>query len=578
DLIDEAALLEAIEEKDLRVGLDVYPGEPGSSTGPFDSSLAGHPNVYGTHHIGASTEQAQLAIADQVVVIVDGFARGSVENAVNLEAEPVGLSVIIVRQLDRVGVLAGVLEVLRRSDLNVEQMENTVFAGARAASAAIHVSHVPDSTTLNAIAGLDHVIAVSAGSVKSAQPLVRPFRAYIPRPDLAAGITAPPLASITTDSYERLAADNPDSILHVLRSAIDTSEGASDPVFADAGGGAQLRRMVRDGSLIHQPARAFYVYRVDAAERSHVGVIAEVAASGLGEGKIRRHEDTRRETEDLVLAHLKTVRAHSDPVAMAHRNDPALAAELDAAMGDGEPTLDFPSGEGHRHRLWVVDEPDPVERLESRLAAIDALYITDGHHRSVAAARLAAAEAASNPTHTGLEEYNYYPAVLYAESQLALDGYHRALSDLGGPTPGEFLATLTAVCAVEELAVPWDDEAKPREPGVVAMFLEDRWYRLDLPVSPTDDVYSRLDAVVLQRQVLGPMLGVSEPRADPRLHYIPGPAGLGEFSRYGAVVGFALHPPSTREVMAVADAGRVMPPKSTWFRPKVRAGLVIRRF
>jgi len=167
--------------------------------------------------------------------------------------------------------------------------------------------------------------------------------------------------------------------------------------------------------------------------------------------------------------------------------------------------------------------------------------------------------------------------VLFADDQIVLDGYHRALTDLGGITPTELLRRLAATTSLEELAVPWAQEARPRRRGVVGMYLEGRWYRVALPLPEGGDPVDRLDAVLLQERVLGPLLGVEEPRTDPRLLSIPGPAGLGEFVRRGAAVGFALHPPSAADVMAVADAGRVLPPKSTWFEPKVRAGLLVRR-
>ncbi len=579
DIIDEEALLEAIEAKGLRVGLDVYADEPGEGSGTFTSALAAHPNVYGTHHIGASTKQAQRSIADEVVAIIESFGRGAVRNAVNVAAEPVGASVITVRHYDRVGVLAGVLEVLRRANLNVEQMENTVFAGANAASASIHLSALPDSATVEAISGLEHVIAVSVGAVGASSALVRPFPGFLPRPDIADEVAAPPLSVITADRYDRLVADHPLSILHVLRTAIDTADGVPDPALADAHGAAHLARLIDDGALLPQPAPAYYLYRVGTQQGSHIGVIAEVATSGIGEGTVRRHEGTRRETEDLVLRHLTTVRAHTDPVAMTYRTDPGLADVLTARCAAETPVLDFESDDGVRHQLWVVADAAGVNEIGTRLAMVETLYIIDGHHRSVAARRLAATEASENRGHTGAEPYNYFPAVLFAEDQLVLEGYHRALTDLGSMTPREFLASMRDRFDVEDLAIPWAEEARPREPGAVAMVVDGEWYRVTLPKPPADgDVYARLDAVVLQEHILGPLLGITEPATDPRLQYVPGPAGLGEFSRLSAIVGFALHPPSTAEVMAVADEGLVMPPKSTWFEPKVRAGLVVRKF
>jgi D-3-phosphoglycerate dehydrogenase len=579
DIVDEEALLEAIEEKDLRVGLDVFADEPATGRGEFTSRLGRHPAVYGTHHIGASTRQAQQAIADEVVRIVDDFGRGAMRNAVNLAEEPLGETAIAVRHYDRVGVLAQVLELLRRADLNVEQMTNTVFAGAEAASATIHLSAMPAVATLEAIERIEDVIAVSGGSLAGLRPSIRPFVAYLPRPDLAEEVAAPPLSSITADRYQRLVADNPLSILHVLHSAIDTIEGIPEAAAgSEEEGAARLADLLDRGVLVPQSRDAFYVYRVAADSGSHVGLVAEVAAAGLDEGTIRPHEDTRRETEGRVLEHLRAVRAHTDPVAMAHRTDPALAALLQDVVETEAPLLDFEADDGARQQLWVVDDRERMGVISARLATIDRLYITDGHHRTTATRRFAAERAAANPDHTGTEAYNYLPAVLFAEDQLGLDGYHRCLRDLGARSAADFLEDLRRGLRVEELSVPWAEEARPRRSGLVGMLLDGRWYRIDLPEPrPASTEYERLDAVLLQEHVLGPLLGVVDPRRDERLQYIPGPAGLGEFVRRNAAVGFALHPPTARAVMAVADAGMVMPPKSTWFEPKVRAGIVVRR-
>ena len=304
-----------------------------------------------------------------------------------------------------------------------------------------------------------------------------------------------------------------------------------------------------------------------------------MATAGLDDGTIRPHEATRTETEELVLDHFRSVRAHSDPVAMMYRADEALRELVAEVTESVVPTLDFDSSDGAHHVLWMVDDEDRVDAISGRLAAVDRLYVTDGHHRAAAAHRYAAEQAARNPEHTGSEPYNYLTAMLFADDDVGLEGYHRCLTDLGDVSPGDLLDAIRRDMTLEEVSVRWANEARPRRHGQVAMLLEGDWYRITFPELAGDaDGYEALDAVRLQRHILGPLLGVEDPETDPRLEYIPGPAGLGEFARRGVAVGFALHRPTTAAIMAVADAGRIMPPKSTWFEPKIRAGLVVRRF
>ncbi len=490
-----------------------------------------------------------------------------------------GETVITVRHDNKVGVLARVLRVLRDAGLNVEQMSNAIFARGKAASAAINLTGVPDASTLAAIEALPDVIGVSTGSLTGPRPSLRPFDGYLPRPDLAHRVTAPPLSSITVDRYERLVANYPRSILRVMRSAIVTITGGRERSEEDEVGAGILAGLIDEGALEGTGRPAYYVYRYHSDGHAYTGLLAEVATTGLADGTIRPHEATRTETEDLVLQHFRTVRAHSDPVAMMYRTDRPLHDLLDDIAESEAPRLGFESFDGAHHTLWVVDSEERIAAISGRLAVVDRLYVTDGHHRAAAARRYALERAARDPDHDGTEPYEYLPAMLFADDEVGLEGYHRALTDLGGTSPAQFLEDLAGVGVVEEITVRWANEARPQRPGQIGMLLDGAWYRLTLRESPPDaDAFNRLDVVRLQREVLEPLLGVADPETDPRLEYVPGPAGLGEFARRGVAVGFALHQPSTQAIMAVADAGKIMPPKSTWFEPKLRAGLVVRRF
>jgi D-3-phosphoglycerate dehydrogenase len=577
DVLDEEALLEVIDEKGLRVGIDVFVAEPAAGSGEVDSAVVKHPRVYVTHHIGASTAQAQNAVADEVVDLIGGFVRGDIRSAVNLMDEPVGSAVLTVRHADRVGALAAILEELRAAGLNVEHMENRIFAGAEAASATIEVSGTPGPDVMAALAEIPEVIAVRVGALGGPRPLVRPIDAYVPEPDLARSIVAPAVSSITVERFESLVRDNENSILHVLRGAIANAEGGVDAGDADRHGAQRLEYMIAEGSLRHHDRPAFFVYRITSEGRSYLSVIGDLLLAGLDNRAVRPHEETREETETLVLHHLEVVHAHTDPVAVTYRADEQLNEILDEVVA-GEPLLDFLSHDGTRQQLWPADDPDKVAAIAARLAAAGPLYVTDGHHRIAASARYAADHGAVGRSDVAAAA-EYIPTVFMANDQTDLFGYHRGVIDLGEHTAASFLDALRADLVVEELTVDWHDEARPRRPGVVGMRLGESWYRIAFPedLVPVDP-FEGLDAVLLQKHILEPLLGISMPRTDPRIRYIPGPAGLAALAADDLAVGFALYPPTIDEVMRVADLGMSMPPKSTWFEPKVKAGLIVRRF
>lgn len=408
-------------------------------------------------------------------------------------------------------------------------------------------------------------------------PLIRPFEGFVPAAEVIERVIAPPVSSITSARYEQLVVDNPESILHLLGSVIDTGEGGPDPTLFDRGGGSRLDAMIEAGVFEPQPP-AFYLLAVDTGESTHTGIVCDVNTAGMDDGRIKRHEDTRAETEELVVEHLNIVGAHTDPVAMTFRSRPDLGAAVQAIAAGRPPLREFVAADGSSQRLWSVVDSETLELVEQLVSGIGAVYITDGHHRTAAAARLRRQRADANPGHTGYESYNFLPAVLFAEEELLLHGYNRAVMDIGELTPADLVDRIGRVVDLDETSVAWAEEARPRVGGVVSMLLDERWYRLKFrdEDEPTD-AKGALDAVRLQNLILGPILGITDVRGDSRLHYIPGTAGLAELEHSGAAVAFALHAASVADVMAVADEGAVMPPKSTWFEPKIMTGLVVKK-
>ncbi len=406
-------------------------------------------------------------------------------------------------------------------------------------------------------------------------PLIRPFRAFLARPDLAERVATPPVSLVPKGYWERLETDNPSSFQHVMRDTIRTSGEGFIPPDA-AGGRARLDTMIRDGVYRWQDTPAFYVYRLSDGVRGHTGIVAEVALSAYEEGRIRRHEYTTRAAEERLARHMAALRADSYPVALTYRSD-SEAADVAAEARSRRPLIDF-AADGMEQTIWVVDDPEEVRRMERALASIRTLYITDGHHRCAAAARFARDEAASHPDDRGDEPYHYLLAILFPESELQIMEYNRCVRDLDGLTPDEFLARIAEVFSVEEVPSGDAETARPDRPGVFGMALEGRWFRLTVPPDRIpDDPYGRLDAVLLQELILDPILGIVDPRSDPRIDYVPGSRGLDVLQhRDGCAVGFAIHAVSMDDVEAVADRGMVMPPKSTWFLPKVGSGLIVR--
>ncbi len=398
--------------------------------------------------------------------------------------------------------------------------------------------------------------------------LIRPIRVCLPDPVLAGEVATPPLGGLTTRDLLRLSRGSANSFIHVIRSEVDTAEGGPDPAAEVDSGRSRLEAMLAAGILRRQEAPAFYIYEIANAGHSAIGVIADVLVDGYRNGRIRRHEHTRRATEDLLVEHLRRIGAHTDPVALTYKADPAIDAAVAEAMRS-EPLLDFATGRG-RQRVWRVGANDE-RRLRDLFDEIDVLYITDGHHRCAAAARHAESKSAGGAA-AGVEDH-YVLAALYPDSELTLLEFNRCVADIG-PAVESLVTTLRRALSVEELSRGADP--RPRRRGEIGLLAGGRPFRLTVPdeIVP-DDVYGALDAVLLQDLVLGPVLGVTDPRTDRRLRYVAGPE-VPDPEAHGCDACFLLYPTDLSDVMRIADAGMVMPPKSTWFEPKVWGGLFVR--
>lgn len=397
--------------------------------------------------------------------------------------------------------------------------------------------------------------------------VIRPFVAWLPVQEYAADVVCPPLGEMTTTEWLAMSHDNPHSFLNVIRTEVDTESGEHDPDFYSKSGRERLDAMVEEGVLRPVDRPAFYVYRIATADHSATALVAAVHVAAYRDGLVVRHEHTRRATEELIVAHLQRIQAHSDPVALAHEPDSMLKELVTAVVERLEPALDFRTLAGSRQSVWIVTDRDTSAAIQARVDGIDRFYITDGHHRCAAAARFAALRDAAGPTGTGAEGYHYFLAALYAEDDLELRAFHRCVREVA-LTPEQVVASVGSVVDLRRAG-----SASPPGPGEVVLVTGGERYRFDLPGVDVAGPHEQLDVVRLQRHILGPVFGITDPRDDPRLHYVG--AAMPHPDDHGCVACFLLHPTSVAAVMGVADAGLVMPPKSTWFEPKVWGGLFV---
>ncbi len=402
--------------------------------------------------------------------------------------------------------------------------------------------------------------------------LIRPFRGLCPAPGRAAEVIAPPYDVLSSAEARERARGRPWSFLHISKPEIDLPEGTdlySAAVYAR--GAENFRRMIETGMLVRDALPCYYVYRLRMGGHVQTGIICTGNVRAYDTNRIRKHEFTRPDKEDDRVRQITALQAQTGPVLLAYRSDPAVR-ELLADVARQAPLHEATADDGIVHTMWRIDEAATNEALTRRFDAMAALYIADGHHRSAAASRVAAAlrEHKDDPQ----APHEYFLCVAFPHDEMQILDYNRVVRDLNGRSQEAFLAELRSVFAIEEAATA----ARPRQSGEFGIFLGNRWYRLTIrpDLVPQDPVAS-LDVSLLQTHVLAPMLGISDPRTDKRIDFVGGMRGLGELEKRVAsgemAVAFALFPTRMDALMAVADAGQVMPPKSTWFEPKLADGM-----
>lgn len=405
--------------------------------------------------------------------------------------------------------------------------------------------------------------------------LVRPFAGLRPAPGRAGDIAAPPYDVVNTEEARAIADGRPYCFFHVSRAEIDLPP-ETDPYAPEVYETAarNLRELEKSGALIRDDGPCFYVYRISVGDRSQTGIAVSASVDAYDQNRIKKHELTRPSKEDDRVRQIEAVNSITGPVLTVHRANRELAGLLaNAAKAPADAIADGIGGA--RHELWVVSDAGAVSEISGIMNAMGALYIADGHHRSAAGSRVAASRRAANPGHDGTEAYNGFLAVSFPDDEVTILDYNRVVRDLNGMDVETFRAALSENFRIERAASP----VRPARPCTFGMYLAGEWSLLTpKEKQATDDPVDRLDVQVLARMVLAPMLGIEDQRTDNRIDFVGGSRGPEEIARRvdsgEMTVGFTFFPTSLADLMAVADANRIMPPKSTWFEPKLADGMI----
>ena len=415
---------------------------------------------------------------------------------------------------------------------------------------------------------------------------VKPFAAVRPPQELVTEVAAPPYDVLNSQEAKQMAGEK--SLLHITKPEIDFNPIAdehSQPVYDKAV--ANFKAWQEKGWLVQDSAEQYYVYAQRMGKRTQYGLVLCAHTDDYATGKIKKHELTRKDKEDDRMIHVRIQNANIEPVFFAYKDNAELNAIV-AKAASGKPEYDFVDENGFGHTFWVIADPAVNARItELFTTSVDAFYVADGHHRTAAAARVGAEKKAANPNHTGQEEYNWFMAVCFPQSQLQIIDYNRVVRDLNGLTPEAFLQALEEDFEVSLASKPRcgrpDKPYAPAQLHEFSVYLGGNWYKLAAKPGRYDDQdpIGVLDVTVLSNLVLDKILGIKDLRTDKRIDFVGGIRGLGELARRvdsgEMAVAFALYPVSMQQLIDIADSGNIMPPKTTWFEPKLRSGLAIHK-
>jgi len=412
-------------------------------------------------------------------------------------------------------------------------------------------------------------------------PVIKPFKAFRPQPDLVTKVASPPYDVLNSEEARQLVKDNPDSFLHVNKAEIDLDSSIDhydQKVYEKAR--ENLGRLIEKRKYLQDEQEKIYIYRQIMKGRSQSGLVVCVSIDDYLKGKIKKHENTREDKEKDRINHIDFTDANTGPVFLTYKAKGKINQIISSWTKEKEPVYDFTSEDGITHTCWVIDDKSTVQQLVESFAGIDYLYIADGHHRAAAGTKVGLKRRGQFKDYTGKEEFNYFLSVLFPHDELCIMDYNRVVADLAGNPEEEFIKKISEKFTIEKYS--GESVYRPEAKHTFGMYLDNCWYRLTAKPGTfdEDDVVGSLDVSILQNNLLTPVLEIEDPRTDQRIEFVGGIRGLEELEKRvkaGMKVAFSLYPTSIEELMKVADAEKLMPPKSTWFEPKLRSGIFIHK-
>ena len=406
--------------------------------------------------------------------------------------------------------------------------------------------------------------------------LIKPFRGYRPPENLAHKITSPPYDVMTSDEAREMIQNNNDSFLRIIKPEIDFNSG-EEPLGDNLHnhGKNNLLDYIEKGHLVQDTNFCFYLYQITMRNHTQTGIMAAVSIEEYNQGLIKKHEFTRPEKEDDRTRHIDITNANTGPVFLTYRNDGKLK-NIILEILNSHPDTSFTADDATFHALWKVENKIQIERLIDYFQVIPALYIADGHHRAASAARVQKIREEANPNHSGYEPYNYFLSVIFPHDEMQILDYNRVVKDLNGFTEEHFHESINKNFDIVHIPHP----QSPIPENNYSMHINGKWYQLEAKTHvKSDDPVEGLEASILQKYLLTPILDIDDPRTNKRIDFVGGIRGIVELERRCEIdcqVAFALPPISIEQLLSVADCEQVMPPKSTWFEPKLRSGMVVR--
>ncbi len=412
-------------------------------------------------------------------------------------------------------------------------------------------------------------------------PVIKPFKAFRPEPKLVTKVASPPYDVLNSEEARQLVKDNPHSFLHVNKAEIDLDssvEHYDQKVYEKAS--ENLNKLIKERVYLQDEQENIYIYRQIMKGRAQTGLVVCVSIDDYLKGKIKKHENTREDKEKDRMNHIDFTGANTGPVFLTYKAKDEIKQIVSRWTKEEKPVYDFTSEDGITHTCWVIDDKSTIRQLVESFAEIDYLYIADGHHRAAAATKVGLKRRGEFKDYTGKEEFNYFLSVLFPHDELYIMDYNRVVADLCGSTEEEFFKKVSEKFEIEEYKR--EDPYRPEAKHTFGMYLNNSWYKLTTKPGTfdEDDVVDSLDVSILQNNLLTSILEIEDPRTDQRIEFVGGIRGLEELEKRvkaGMKVAFSLYPTSIEELMKIADAERLMPPKSTWFEPKLRSGIFIHK-